>query len=396
MAEGQTTRSATLEREVGPFTTRMRVSGMDCASCAMKIENALARLPWVLNVDVSVTRGTVTAKHGKPEAKEFRSKVEGLGYAVTGLSMERDERDQAKNEAAPDKHTGHAHMHDDTRAGHRWWQTGKGDQTISTATALALAFVVDSAIPSVAWWAFFVAMMVGLAPIAKRAMSAAMAGAPFSIEMLMTVAAIGAIFIGATEETATVAFLFLVGELLEGAAASRARASIQDLTKLVPGTARLESADGAIREVEGHSLVVGSVIQVRPGERIAANGVIISGESSVNEAPVTGESTPTLKEADALVFAGTVNGDGLLRVRVTAAAADNTIARVVRLVGHTFEARGAIPQTKALRSPSGGLPISIVPAHHCRNKLGALTTAGLDCKLPERSLGSQGDSNTKN
>ncbi|MFX9938899.1 heavy metal translocating P-type ATPase, partial [Acinetobacter baumannii] len=88
--------------------------------------------------------------------------------------------------------------------------------------------------------AFLLAMLVGLIPIARRAISAARAGTPFSIEMLMTIAAVGAVIIGATEEAATVVFLFLIGELLEGVAASRARASIQDLTRLVPKTARLE------------------------------------------------------------------------------------------------------------------------------------------------------------
>lgn len=338
MANGQTQRPVSSEGDVGPFTTRMRVSGMDCASCAMKIENALARVPWVLNVDVSVTRGTVTVKHGKPDATEFRSRIEGLGYAVTAQSEEQHAREPSENEAAAE-HASHAHMHDDAGAGHRWWQTRKADQTIATATALALAFVVDWVIPSFGWWAFFAAMMIGLVPIARRAMSAAIAGTPFSIEMLMTVAAIGAVFIGATEEAATVVFLFLVGEMLEGAAAGRARASIQDLTKLVPGTARLEGADGAVREVGGNSLVVGSVIQVRPGDRIAADGFIISGKGSVNEAPVTGESVPAQTGPDAQVFAGTVNGDGLLRVRVTAAAADNTIARVVQLVEEAKESK---------------------------------------------------------
>jgi Zn2+/Cd2+-exporting ATPase len=181
-------------------------------------------------------------------------------------------------------------------------------------------------------------MLIGLVPIGGRAFNAAISGTPFSIEMLMTIAAIGAVFIGATEEAATVVFLFLIGELLEGVAASRARASIQDLTKLVPETARLER-DGSVDEVPAASLDVQAVIQVRPGDRIPADGVIVAGESAVDEAPVTGESTPVRKGVDGTVYAGTINGDGLLRVRVTAAAADNTIARVVRLVEEAQESK---------------------------------------------------------
>mgnify|MGYP001321776662 CR=1 FL=1 len=127
--------------------------------------------------------------------------------------------------------------------------------------------------------------------------------------------------------------------VLEGVAASRARASIQDLTKLVPKTARLEDGDGQVREVEADTLTVGAMIQVRPGDRIPADGIIVSGDSSIDEAPVTGESTPVRKGRDANLFAGTVNGDGLLRVRVTAAAADNTIARVVKLVEEAQESK---------------------------------------------------------
>lgn len=226
---------------------------------------------------------------------------------------------------------GPSHVNDHGSSSQRWWKTSKAGLTILSGTALAVAFLLGKAIPGVERWAFLLAMMVGLIPVALRAVSAAMAGTPFSIETLMTVAAIGAVVIGATEEAATMVFLFLIGELLEGVAASRARASIQDLTKLVPKTARIEDEDGQLREVEAETLAVGATIQVRPGDRIPADGVILSGESSIDEAPVTGESNPVRKGRDENVFAGAVNGDGLLRVRVTAAAADNTIARVVKL-----------------------------------------------------------------
>jgi Cd2+/Zn2+-exporting ATPase len=167
---------------------------------------------------------------------------------------------------------------------------------------------------------------------------AALAGIPFSIEMLMAIAAVGAVIINAGEEAATVVFLFLVGELLEGVAAGKARASIQSLTTLVPKNALLESG-GKTNEVPADSLTVGAIILVRPGDRISADGVIISGESAIDEAPVTGESTPVRKGVDAKVFAGTVNGDAALRVRVTATAADNTIARVVKMVEEAQESK---------------------------------------------------------
>ncbi len=133
-------------------------------------------------------------------------------------------------------------------------------------------------------------------------------------------------------------FLFLIGELLEGVAAGRARASIQGLAALVPKTALVER-DGTTTEVPAEQLTVGSVILVRPGDRIAADGEVAEGTGAVDEAPVTGESTPKRKGVGDAVFAGTVNADGVLRVRVTAAAADNTIARIVQLVEEAQEAK---------------------------------------------------------
>ena len=198
--------------------------------------------------------------------------------------------------------------------------------------------IAKFALPEMQLWIFAAAMLVGLIPIARRAFSAAFAGTPFSIEMLMTIAAIGAVIIGASEEAATVVFLFLIGELLEGVAAGKARASIQALTYLVPKTALLEE-NGKIREVQAENLAVDAVIMVRPGDRIPADGVILSGEGAIDEAPITGESTPVRKGVDAVVFAGTVNGDAALRIRVTATAADNTIARVVRLVEEAQESK---------------------------------------------------------
>ncbi len=106
----------------------------------------------------------------------------------------------------------------------------------------------------------------------------------------------------------------------------------------MPKSALLEE-NGETREVPAESVAVGSIILVRPGDRISADGVIVSGESAIDESPVTGESVPVRKAADDAVFAGTVNADGALRVRVTAASADNTIARVVKLVEEAQESK---------------------------------------------------------
>ncbi|BDA84245.1 ATPase [Aureimonas sp. SA4125] len=210
--------------------------------------------------------------------------------------------------------------------------------TATCALALVVAYVAGTIYPSIEKPAFIIALAVGLVPVAVRAFNAARYGTPFSIETLMTIAAVGAVFIGAEVEAATVVLLFLVGEMLEGVAAGRARKSIQGLSALVPKTALLET-NGQATEVPAETLVVGATIVVRPGDRVPADGEIVEGASEIDEAPVTGESVPKSKKVGDPVFAGTINAGGVLRVKVTAAASDNTIARVVRLVEEAQESK---------------------------------------------------------
>jgi len=326
---------------------RYVVEGMDCPSCASRIDTALRRLPGVEDVSVSAMAGTMTVRHLDQSGviPAIEGQVRGLGFQlrpapgpVADSGHEHDGHAHDHDNAHAHDHHGDDHGHDHAPAGGDWWKSGRGLLTIAAGIALAAAYGMGQFVPGMASWIFIAAMLVGLVPIARRALTAALAGTPFSIEMLMAVAAVGAVIIGAAEEAATVVLLFLIGELLEGVAAGKARASIQSLAALVPKTALLE-ADGATREVQADALAVGAVILVRPGDRIAADGLILSGESAINEAPVTGESTPLRKGVDAAVFAGTVNGDAVLRIRVTAAAADNTIARVVKLVEEAQESK---------------------------------------------------------
>lgn len=210
--------------------------------------------------------------------------------------------------------------------------------TLICGGALALAYMSGFLFPTSENIAFLIALSVGLVPIMRRAFAGVKEGNPFTIEMLMTIAALGAFFIGAAQEAAMVVLLFLIGEMLEGVAARKANASIQGLANLIPKTAFLEE-NGTTVEIPAEKLPIGSVILVRPGDRIAADGDIIEGQSAVDEAPVTGESVPKQKASGDAVFAGTINGDGVLRVRVTAAASDNTIARIIRLVEEAQESK---------------------------------------------------------
>jgi Cd2+/Zn2+-exporting ATPase len=339
-------------------STRYRVEGMDCPSCATRITNAVRRVPGVEDVSVSVTAGTMTVRHGPVAGigEAVMRQVGTLGgYSATALPPRTPVPAAQEHHACcghshdygghkhaterPSAEAGlHGHLHDHGSASGPWWRSPRGVLTIACGLALGVAYLLGLAVPELGHWAFTAAMLVGLVPVARRAFVAATLGTPFSIEMLMVTAAIGATIIGATEEAAAVVLLFLIGELLEGVAAGRARASIQALANLVPATALLERG-GRTQEVPAASLGLGATILVRPGDRIAADGEILEGESAIDEAPVTGESTPKRKGVGEPVFAGTVNGDGVLRLRVTAAAEDNTIARVVRLVEEAQESK---------------------------------------------------------
>lgn len=323
--------------------TRLRISGMDCAACAVKIETALQRIPGISSANVSSTAGTATVSHdGQVAPDTLIGAIAQLGYGAEALPG-REPRPTARPSTV-DHHEHHdnepagLHGHGHGPIAGPWWRTAKAQLTIICTAALGLAFLAAQLIPAATHWAFVIAMAIGLAPIAFRALQAARAGTPFSIETLMSIAAIGAVLIGAAEEAAVVVVLFLFGELLEGVAAGKARASIQGLTALVPKTALVEQAGKTI-EVEAETLTPGMVILVRPGDRIAADGKIVEGASAIDEAPVTGESTPVRKVKGDDVFAGTINTDGVLRVKVSAATADNTIARVIRLVEEAQEAK---------------------------------------------------------
>ena len=316
-------------------TTRFRVGGMDCASCATTIENAVVRLPGVGSASVSVQAGTLSVRHGDGfSAAAVETRVGALGYDIVAVA----------NGAAAASRSERGHPHDHAAHAHPgpgegpWWTSRKARLTAACGLALAVAWLAGQIVPQAGQWVFVAAMAVGLIPIARRAFAAAVTGTPFTIETLMTIAAVGAVVIGATEEAAAVVFLFLLGELLEGVAAGRARAGIRSLTALLPQTARVED-NGGTREVDAAALRPGAIILVRPGDRIAADGEIVDGAGAIDEAPVTGESTPVRKTAGDTVFAGTIATDSVLRVRVTAAAGHDTISRIVRLVEEAQESK---------------------------------------------------------
>ncbi|MDX2023202.1 MAG: heavy metal translocating P-type ATPase [Deltaproteobacteria bacterium] len=219
------------------------------------------------------------------------------------------------------------------------WGLGRGSVPAIVPTALfAVAYVLG---------AWFTVQEVAVALRAKR----------FEIDFLMLFAAVGAAVLGQWFEGALLLFLFTLGHALEGYAMGRARKAIEALSQLVPQTALRLGPSHGIKEVPVSELVVGDTIMVKPNTRIAADGFVVAGSSSVNQAPITGESVPVDKipvpdakvaaaNASALapenrVFAGTINGAAALTILVTKAAADSTLARVVKMVAEAETQKSA-------------------------------------------------------
>lgn len=180
--------------------------------------------------------------------------------------------------------------------------------------------------------AFTVAGLFGLIPIGKKAIRLAINGSPFSIETLMTVAAIGAVYLGETVEAAMVILLFMLGEQLEGYASAKARSGVKALMDLVPDTALRINKDGTKEEVSASDLKVGDRVQVSPGDRLAADAILASEFASFDESALTGESVPVDKKTGDVLMAGSIVNDRVIEIEITSAQGENAIDRILHLI----------------------------------------------------------------
>jgi Cd2+/Zn2+-exporting ATPase len=289
----------------------LSLTGMDCADCAVKLERGVGRLPGVHHVGVSFTSATMRLEYDPEQVTRERieRQIRELGYGVQEAVA------AGRAEAASP-----------------WSVNRKLGTTLGSGALLLLGFLAGSAglPPSAGISAYAVAAILGGWSVARAGLAGLRAGT-LDINFLMAVAVIGAAAIGDWAEGATVVFLFSLGELLESYTMERTRHAIRAVMALAPPAATVRR-DGQEFSLAVEEIRVGEVILVRPGERIAMDGEVVAGESAVNQAPVTGESVPVEKVAGDPVFAGTINEEGALEVRVTRLARDNTVAKIIRLV----------------------------------------------------------------
>jgi Cd2+/Zn2+-exporting ATPase len=306
---------------------------MDCAICVVKVERMVGTLPGTEGVKTSFTKQTLTLHLDEHQTSRtaLEKNLKALGYTPSLLSQAPTTVTGAPklHDHVEHDHTGHTH--EVAPAGTPWYRTGQGRLVVTSGILLLGAWLFGFVEPRFATAGYIAATLLGVWPLARKAVASARLGDPFSINMLVSLAAIGAVAIGEAPEGAVVVFFFAIGELLEGVAAGRARAGIQALAALAPKTALLVEGTET-REVPADQLQVGQTVQVNPGARVPADGRILRGTSSLDDSPVTGESVPINKSAGDMVFAGSINTDGVLVIQVEKAAHDNTIARIIHMV----------------------------------------------------------------
>ena len=299
--------------------TSLRIEAMDCPTEERLLRDALGRVSAVENLDFNLMQRLLRVQHRFDSIEPLQTLVASLGMRAEPVN------DNAPASAQP-------------AAQKPWWP-------------LALAGIAAAGAEFFEWFAIgppwlvaalAVAAILGAGLPTYRKGWIALKNRNLNINALMSIAVTGALLIGQWPEAAMVAVLFAIAELIEAKSLERARNAIRGLLQLAPEQATVQ-VDGQWQEVPAKSVALGARVRVRPGERIALDGEVLEGRSSVNQAPITGESLPVEKQAGDSLFAGTINGESALEYRVTRVADDSTLARIIHAVE---EAQGSRAPTQ--------------------------------------------------
>ncbi len=307
------------------------IEGMDCGDCARTIEKAVGALPGVetARVNFGAARLSVVPTKGKLNSIEttIERKVNEAGYRATPL--------QAR-----------AHLIEVP-----FWRRERRVLTTGVGTLFALAAFALSLFGVAPWFVnslYAVAIVISGLGFARAGLLALRVGRA-DMNLLMSVAAIGAAALGDWAEAATVVLLFAFGGTLQAYTLQKTRGAIRALMDLSPDTALVRRVDNSsglpiMREVRVsvEEVLPGETVLVGPGERVPLDGIVLQGISSIDQSPITGESVPVDVEPGSQIFAGTINGPGVLTMRSTSAAGDTTLARII----------GMVEEAQARRAPS--------------------------------------------
>ena len=293
-----------------------KVTGMDCPSCAKKIENAVTALPGVDNARVLFATEKLVVDAQSDISLRIQDAVKQAGFTLLGTQT--SQADQPKTS-----------------------RLGEFGPLLLLTTLMIVSWALSMVNPELSRIAFIATTLVGLAPVATKAVRLIRSGTPFAIETLMSVAAIGALFIGATAEAAMVLLLFMVGEMLESYAANRARRGVKALMELVPEDALLLQGTERKR-VPVASLRPGDVIEIAPGGRLPADAELLNPFASFDESALTGESVPVERQQGQKVAAGSLSVDQAAQMKVISEPGKNAIDRILQLIEEAEERRAPI------------------------------------------------------
>ncbi|RDW21284.1 heavy metal translocating P-type ATPase [Oceanobacillus chungangensis] len=291
------------------------IEGMDCSSCAKSIENHLNTLPSVQNISVNFSTGKMKVEHfGSVE--DIMSEVSKIGYKALLQSNKKSiQTNKIKN----------------------------NENGLVILSGILIAFGIFGSFNGISTWIstilYALAMVIsGYKPV--KSAFYAIRSRSLDMNVLMSAAAIGAALIGEWLEGATVVWFFAIGNYLQAHSIERTRDSIRNLMDLAPPEAWVQVGSEIFKKpVE--EIIIGDIIIVKPGDKIPLDGEIIQGESSVNQAPITGESIPVDKTLGDTVYAGTINEHGSLEVKVTKLMEDTTISKIIHLVEEAQEQKAS-------------------------------------------------------
>ncbi|WP_259373263.1 heavy metal translocating P-type ATPase [Azohydromonas caseinilytica] len=310
---------ATVEREAGPSPKGQAtylIEKMDCPTEEALLRKALQGMPGVSSLQFDLMSRTLTVSHELPDEAPITAAIERLG-----MSPVLRDRSQPAPAVTREFGTGISKA--------QWARMGAAGVLAIGAEAMAFAGLGESSWPVVG--AALAAIALGGIETLKKGWIA-LRTLSLNMNLLMTIAVTGAALIGQWPEAAVVIWLFGIAEMIEALSLDRARNAIRALMNLAPETALARQSDGRWEEVRAESVPMGALVRVRPGERIALDGVVVSGGSSVNQAPITGESMPVEKNPGDTVFAGTINERGTLEFEVRSRKGETTLDRIARSV----------------------------------------------------------------
>ena len=302
------------ERTVRGFRYSWLLTGMDCPSCAGKIETAVSQLARVSRAKVIFASEKLVVDADSDVRAEVEQAVMRAGFQL-----------RPQGAAAPARP-----------------QTGQEYRSlILLAVLMAASWLMSHFWPAAGSLAFSVTTLYGVWPIARSALRQIRGGTLFSIELLMSIAAVGALFIGATSEAAMVLLLFMLGEKLESFAASRARKGVTALMALKPDEA-VRVRDGQRSQVQASELRPGDIIEVSAGGRLPADARLVSDFASFDESAMTGESLPAERQQGEVVAAGCLSVDRLVQLEVVSLPGASAIDRILQLIEEAEERKAPV------------------------------------------------------